>query len=148
MAAGISATVLFLAPLIVISPFNGLFPSITNFLIKKPHFIYSCRTTNRPEINGIACTFSLSQVIQCHNTWITLFLVSFDCRLIIYNFNKNTGSITSFFMQTSAFRYISQFDTAEQRKKDGIYASVTLQLKPTVRTLCYHVNTNSGIYGK
>lgn len=51
------------------------------------------------------------------------FLVLFDCWLIIYNSNKNTGSITSFFMQSYAFRYISQFDTAEQRKKDDYHAS-------------------------
>ncbi|MPM43715.1 hypothetical protein SDC9_90392 [bioreactor metagenome] len=117
MAAGISATVLFFAPLIVISPFNGLFPSITNFFIKKPHFMCSCRTTNRPEINGIVHPDCLSQKKRCNDTEIPLFLVSLDCWLIIYNSNKNTGSITSFFMQTSTFRYISQFDTAEQREK-------------------------------
>ena len=61
MAAGISATVLFFAPLIVISPFNGLFPSITNFFIKKPHFMFSCRTKKRPEINGIAHTSCVVQ---------------------------------------------------------------------------------------
>ena len=44
MAAGISATVLFFAPLMVISPFNGLFPSITNFLIKN---LTSCVVAER-----------------------------------------------------------------------------------------------------
>lgn len=95
----------------------------------------SCRTKNRPEINGIAHPDCLSQEKRCNDTEISLFLVSFDCWLIIYNSNKNTGSITSFFMQTSTFRYISQLDTAEQRKKDDYHASITLQLKTTVPTL-------------
>jgi len=40
-------------------------------------------------------------------------------------------------MQTSAFRYISQFDTAKQRNK-----------MTTVLILWSYGNTNSGIYGK
>jgi hypothetical protein len=95
----------------------------------------SCRTTNRPEINGIARTDCLSREKRRNDTEIPLFLVLFDCWLIIYNSNKNTGSITSFFMQSSAFRYISQFDTAEQRKKDDYHASIMLQLKTTCPTL-------------
>jgi len=91
----------------------------------------SCRTTNRPEINGIARTDCPSREKRRNDTEIPLFLVLFDCWLIIYNSNKNTGSITSFFMQSSAFRYISQFDTVEQRKKDDYHASIMLRLKTT-----------------